>query len=209
MYDSATLVAAFGRGLLLGAGLIIAIGAQNAYILKQGLLRQHVLPLVLFCAVSDAILIVAGAAGMGSLVASNPMITRFAAIGGGLFLAGYGLKSAVNAVRGTRRQVEHEDAAGDLSRALATAAAFTWLNPHVYLDTVVLLGSVAGQLDFVPRLFFGLGAIVASFAWFFALGYGARLLQPLFARPSSWRVLDAAIAVIMWVIAGSLVAPYL
>ncbi len=191
------------QGFSLGAGLIIAIGAQNAFVLRQGLVRRHVLPLVLFCALSDAALIAAGSAGFGSLVAASPLLLRGAAFGGAAFLGAYGLRAFRNAFHAQSLTAAEAGQVG-LGRALATVAAFTFLNPHVYLDTVVLVGGIAGRYPIGERLWFAGGAMAASGVWFAALGYGARLLAPLFARPAAWRVLDTLIGVIMTALAFSL-----
>lgn len=191
------------QGFTLGAGLIVAIGAQNAFVLRQGLVRRHVLPLVLFCGVSDAILIAAGSAGFGGLVASSPLLLRIAAFGGAAFLGAYGLRAFRSAFK--PQSLSAEGAANlPLGRALATVAAFTFLNPHVYLDTVVLLGGIAGRYPIDQRAWFAGGAMMSSFTWFAALGYGARLLAPLFAKPVAWRVLDTLIGVVMTLLALSL-----
>ena len=184
-------------GLLTGAALIIAIGAQNAYVLRQGIRREHVLPIVAICALSDAVLIIAGVGGMGALVEAAPGLITAVKWLGAAFLIAYGLLAARRALH-----AEHLDAAASggapvpLRTAILTVLAFTWLNPHVYLDTLVFLGSVAtshaGQ-----RWWFAAGAAGASLLWFTGLGYGARLLAPVFARPMAWRVLDAVIAVVM------------
>ena len=191
-------------GFFLGASLIIAIGAQNAFILRQGLLRQHVFILCLVCALSDAALIALGVAGFGTLIASSATAIRIVTWAGAAFLSVYGV---IALSRVFRPQVL--SAAGDggtpLWPALATCLSFTFLNPHVYLDTVVLLGGISARYEGDARLAFALGAMAASFAWFFALGYGARLLQPVFARPSAWRVLDGLIAIVMFALAASLV----
>ena len=193
-------------GFAMGAGLIIAIGAQNAFVLRTGLTRRHVLPVVLLCAFSDAVLILAGVGGFGALVASSPILTDAAALGGAVFLTFYGARAAWSAFRpGSLNAAQAAEAAPGLIPTLATAAALTWLNPHVYLDTVVLLGGIAGQYPMPDRAAFGAGAVLASFTWFFALGYGARLLAPVFAKPMAWRVLDALIALVMWSIAASLI----
>jgi len=191
------------QGFSLGGGLIVAIGAQNAFILRQGLVRRHVLPLVLFCALSDAVLILAGSAGFGSLVASSPLLLRIAAFGGAAFLGVYGLRAFRSAFK--PQGLSAEGAANlPLGRALATVAAFTFLNPHVYLDTVVLVGGIAGRYPVDERVWFAGGAMTASFVWFLALGYGARLLAPFFAKPVAWRVLDTLIGVVMTALAVSL-----
>lgn len=193
-------------GLLSGAGLIIAIGPQNAHVLRLGILRRQVLPTVLVCACVDAVLIVAGLAGMGALVQASPLLLQAAALGGALFLGWYGIKAARRALHPHGMSIERAGAGvpASAAAACAAAAAFSLLNPHVYLDTVVLLGSIGAQQAPGLRPWFGLGAVSASFTWFFGLGYGARYLAPLFARPIAWRVLDGSIALVMWGIASSL-----
>jgi len=183
-------------GFALGASLIIAIGAQNAFILRQGLIRSHVFILCLICALSDALLIAAGVAGVGTIVAQSPTLIMVVTVGGAVFLAIYAFIAFRRALRPTAM------AAGTpkglpLKTAVATCLAFTFLNPHVYLDTVVLLGSLSAAFEGSERAAYGAGAVVSSFVWFFALGYGARLLAPLFARPAAWRVLDVLIGLVM------------
>lgn len=192
-------------GFLLGASLIIAIGAQNAFILRQGLLRQHVFILSLICALSDALLIAAGVAGLGTLISQSPKLITAVTIGGALFLFSYAI---IAFRRALKPEVLKAANAGEarLGPAIAACLAFTFLNPHVYLDTVVLLGSLSAAYEGQARLAFGLGAATASFVWFFGLGYGARLLEPVFARPASWRVLDFLIGVVMSAIGLSLVS---
>lgn len=184
------------EGFLLGAGLIIAIGAQNAFVLRQGLLKQHVLPLVLMCATIDAILIAVGSAGFGSLVRSNPILLLIVGLGGAAFLFTYAGLAFRRAAYPQAMAVEQSGGA-TLHKVLATGAAFTILNPHVYLDTVVLAGGLAGRYPVPERIWFAGGAALASFVWFSALGYGARILIPLFARPIAWRILDASIGLVM------------
>jgi L-lysine exporter family protein LysE/ArgO len=192
-------VAGFG----LGFSLILAIGAQNAFVLRQGLRRAHVFAVCLTCAVSDALLIAAGVAGFGALSQAVPGLETVMRYGGAAFLLAYGARAFLSAWRGGAvLQPGSEGARGSLGAALLTCLALTWLNPHVYLDTVVLLGSISAQYD--DRLAFALGAMSASFVFFFSLGYGARLLQPFFRRPSSWRVLDAGVGAVMWAIAVKL-----
>jgi L-lysine exporter family protein LysE/ArgO len=188
-------------GYLLGVSLILAIGAQNAFVLRQGLRREHVLPVVLVCAVSDAALVTAGVLGFGALARAIPGIEQVMLFGGVAFLLWYGAQNLIAAWCGGEA-LEAGVAAGSLRRALLTCLALTWLNPHVYLDTVVLLGSVSAQYD--DTLGFGVGAVTASFSFFFALGYGARLLAPVFRRPASWRVLDVIVGLTMWGIAAKL-----
>lgn len=196
--------APFAAGFFTSAALIIAIGAQNAFVLRQGLKREHVGAVVAVCALSDALLITLGVAGMGALVQRHPLLLDVLRWGGTLFLAAYGLQAARRAWAGGHL-VAGQQAPLSLKAALATCLAFTYLNPHCWLDTVVLLGSLASQREMGERPWFGLGAATASVVWFTALGHGARLLAPLFARPAAWRVLDALIAGVMATLAVSLV----
>lgn len=190
-------------GLGVGLSLIMAIGAQNAFVLKQGLLRNHVFAVCLFCAASDAALIAAGVAGAGAIARNAPWFLQAMRWGGAAFLLWYGLRSARAAWRGGEALQASAGAAPALGPTLATLAALTWLNPHVWLDTVVLIGSISSAQP--DRLGFALGAMSGSFLFFFSLGYGARLLAPLFARPVSWRVLEAGVALVMWTIAATLI----
>ncbi|MBD0415822.1 LysE/ArgO family amino acid transporter [Oryzicola mucosus] len=198
-----TLLPAALSGFLLGGSLIIAIGAQNAFILRQGLMRQHVFVLCLICALSDALLIAVGVAGLGTLISSSPQLITLVTLGGAAFLFAYAFIAFRRAMKPEALQAAKK---GEMRLAPAVAAclAFTFLNPHVYLDTVVLLGSLSAAYEGAGRIAYGAGACLASFVWFFALGYGARLLQPLFARPSAWRVLDLLIGLVMATIAISL-----
>ncbi len=202
---STPIISAAISGFLLGASLIIAIGAQNAFILRQGLLRQHVFVLSLICALSDALLIAAGVAGLGTLISQSPKLITAVTIGGALFLFSYAI---IAFRRALKPEVLKAANAGEarLGPAIAACLAFTFLNPHVYLDTVVLLGSLSAAYEGQARLAFGVGAATASFVWFFGLGYGARLLEPVFARPASWRVLDFLIGAVMSAIGLSLVS---
>ncbi|WP_205470763.1 LysE/ArgO family amino acid transporter [Breoghania sp. L-A4] len=195
-------------GFFLGASLIIAIGAQNAFLLRQGLLRQHVLLLVLICAASDALLIAAGVAGLGSLVRGAPSLLPLVTLAGAAFLLVYGALALRRAVHPGVLSGAGGGPTGWAPAAL-TCLTLTWANPHVYLDTVVLIGGLSARYGDAGRLAFGGGAVAASFAWFFALGYGARLLAPVFARPLAWRVLDGAICAIMWTLAGRLLSDIL
>ena len=191
-------------GFALSLTLIMAIGAQNAFVLRQGLRREHVLPVVLVCAASDAVLIMSGVAGLGALAEAAPWFGPLMRYGGAAFLLWYGWRNAVSAWQGGEALEAEGQSTRSLRKAILTLLALTWLNPHVYLDTLVLLGSISAQ--YPDRLSFGIGAVLASFVFFFSLGYGARLLAPLFARPRSWQVLDAIIAVTMWAIAIKLLA---
>jgi len=192
----------FGTGFALGFSLILAIGAQNAFVLRQGLMRRHVLPVVMFCAVADMLLIVAGVAGVSLLIADlasrhAPLLFGVAAI----WLAGYGVLRARSAVNGNDVINDNNRMAGQLLPTLATVAVLTFGNPHVYLDTVVLIGTVSLQFDGADRIAYGAGAATASFVFFFSLGYGASLLAPQMKRPNAWRILDAVIAVVMFALA--------
>lgn len=182
-------------GLFTGLALIVAIGAQNAFVLRQGIRGEHVLPIVLTCLVSDLVAITAGVAGLGAVIERWPAALPVAQVIGGLYLLAFGLHAALRAWRpsgldaGTGTRMSGRT-------AVLTALALTWLNPHFYLDAIVLLGTVANSFG-ADRWWFLAGALLASTAWFFALGYGARLLRGLFAKPSSWRILDGGIAVVM------------
>lgn len=188
--------APFLSGFLLGLSLIVAIGAQNAFILRQGLLRQHVFVLCLICALSDALLIAAGVAGLGTLIAQSPRLIIVVTVGGALFLFAYAAIAFRRALNPQALKAA-KSGEGSLKAAIAACLAFTFLNPHVYLDTVVLLGSLSARFEGNSRIAYALGAAVGSFVWFFSLGYGARLLQPVFARPAAWRVLDVLIGLVM------------
>lgn len=190
------MIPAFINGFLLGGSLIIAIGAQNAFILRQGLLRQHVFVLCLICALSDALLIALGVAGLGTIISSSPNLITAVTIGGALFLFSYAFIAFRRALNPTSMQASREGSKS-LKGAIAACLAFTFLNPHVYLDTVVLLGSLSAKYQGTARFAYAEGAMTASFVWFFTLGYGARLLEPVFAKPAAWRILDFLIALIM------------
>ncbi len=190
-------------GLLTGLSLIIAIGAQNAYVLRQGLLRSYVLPVVLVCAISDLLLILAGVAGIGTIVEQAGWVLTLIRWLGVAFLVWYAVASLRRALR--PESLAAEGASVDSRRAvIGRAVALTWLNPHVYLDTVLLLGSVANTHGPTDRWWFAAGACVGSVLWFSGLGFGARLAAPLLARPVAWRVLDVLIAITMLAIAAML-----
>nr|WP_205678423.1 LysE/ArgO family amino acid transporter [Arthrobacter silviterrae] len=183
-------------GLGAGLALIIAIGAQNAFVLRQGLRVEHVGLVVLVCMLSDAVLIAAGIVGIGELIRAAPAVVVVIRLAGAAFLLAYGVFAARRAFRpGTLTASGRQGALGRKA-VLATVLALTWLNPHVYLDTVLLLGTLANQHGEL-RWWFGVGAVLGSVLWFSALGFGARLLRPVFAKPAAWRVLDGAIAVVM------------
>ncbi len=195
---------AFWQGLGLGAGLIIAIGAQNAFVLRQGLKKQHVFLSALICTLCDAALITLGVVGFGTVVSSRLVLTNLAAWGGAIFLFAYGLRAFISVFRAAGLEAE---GSVTLSKrdAILTTLAVSLLNPHVYLDTVVLLGGIGGQFTGQNRVFYGVGAVTASVVWFFSLAYGATRLGPLFRRKTAWRLLDAAIGVIMWSTGFSLI----
>lgn len=194
----------FFQGLATGLVLIVAIGSQNAYVLRCGIRREHVLPIVLFCALSDALLIMAGIGGAGTLIRGNDTLMTLTRYGGALFLASYGALAAQRAWHGNQMLLD-KGSNVTLASALAACFGFTFLNPHVYLDTVVLLGSIANQRPDPGRWVFGAGACVGSMVWFSALGFGARFLAPWFETVTAWRILDGLIALTMWALAGTLV----
>jgi L-lysine exporter family protein LysE/ArgO len=180
--------------------LIVAIGAQNAFVLRQGLRREHVLPVVLVCSLSDALLITSGIAGLGALLTRSELALDIAKYGGAAFLYLYAAFAAKRAIKpGSISPADHAPTA--LRSVLLTCLGFTYLNPHVYLDTVVLLGSLANQRGTDGRWLYGMGAVTASFTWFFSLGFFARKLTPLFARPRAWQILDSTIAALMTALA--------
>lgn len=196
-----------GEGFAFGFSLILAIGAQNAYVLRQGLLNRRVFLVCSVCALSDAALIAAGVLGVGGLVASSPAAVRVVAWGGAAFLFVYGALRLRAAMR--TRKLEADSGGGEkgegFREVLLATLALTWLNPHVYLDTVLLLGGISARFAGWGRFFFGLGAVLSSFVFFFSLGYGARKLAPVFARPAAWRILDALVAAVMFAIGFRLI----
>jgi len=198
-------LAAFGRGLALGGSLIVAIGAQNAYILRQGLKREFVFTLAAICSLSDTLLVAVGAAGVGTLVQTTRYLVHGASWFGAAFLFFYGIRAFYGALRpGVLRSSGDERPPTSRWQAVGICLAVTYLNPHVFLDTVVLVGGLAGQYAGLARVSFAVGAAAASFLWFFGLGYGAAWLAPLFRRPSVWRALDFMVGCTMWWIALSL-----
>ncbi|GAA2232389.1 L-lysine exporter [Rarobacter faecitabidus] len=210
---AATLLAPMWTGFATGLGLIVPLGAQNAFVLRQSLRREHIGAVVLVCIVSDAILIVAGTAGLGQAVAQSRTISEIARWGGAAFLAFLAIQALVRAVKPGTLNAPSDAPPTSRRKTIATTAALTWLNPHVYIDTVLLLGSISvAQAMLVPPEFataapwaFTLGAIAASVIWFSTIGFGARYLTPLFARRWTWRVLDGAVALVMVAIAVRLV----
>ncbi|MEG0299657.1 MAG: LysE/ArgO family amino acid transporter [Aurantimicrobium sp.] len=194
-------------GLGFGLSLIVAIGAQNAYVLRQGLRKEHVFVIVAICALSDALLIAVGVAGLGAIIQQLEWLLLLIEVIGGVFLCTYGVMAAK---RAWKPEVLNTDTGGkevSLKVAAGTALALTYLNPHVYLDTVLLLGSVAGTYE-ADRWWFAAGAMLGSVMWFSTLGFGARLLDPVFKKPSAWRVLDAIIAVVMFTLGMSLLVSF-
>jgi L-lysine exporter family protein LysE/ArgO len=194
----------FFQGLTLSLGLIVAIGSQNAFVLRQGLRREHVGTIVLFCALADAALIAAGVLGMAHALGQRPMLATILALGGAAFLAVYGWQALWRARRPQQLRAAEGGAGLGLAAILAQAAAFTLLNPHVYLDTVLLVGSIGAQQPGALRGWFIAGASSASLLWFASLGYGARWLAPWFARPRAWQVLDGLIGITMFVLSALL-----
>lgn len=190
-------LAAASTGFVTGAGLIIAIGAQNAFVLRQGLQRSHVGLVVAVCALSDIVLILCGVAGIGTLVRKWPEGLQVLRLGGAAFIGWYCLQAAQRAWRGAGTLAPNRSNEKNKRRVLLTCLALTFLNPHVYLDTMVLVGSLSTRYPGMVQWAFGLGACLASVTWFSSLGFGARLLQPLFRNPQAWRVLDGCIAIFM------------
>lgn len=189
------------NGLIVGLAFIVAIGPQNAFVLKSGLSRKNVFTISFICAASDAVLILGGIAGLDQLLIKFPSLLDILRYGGAAFLLFYGLVSARSALKGGGG-LEAEGQQMPLKSAVLICLALTWLNPHVYLDTVVLLSSIALQSQ--APLIFGLGAMSGSFLFFFSLGYGAKYLAPIFRSPASWRILDLLICAIMWKLAVNL-----
>ena len=203
---TSTLAAALA-GLGFGLSLIVAIGAQNAYVLRQGLRKEHVFVIVAICALSDALLIAVGVAGLGAIIQQLEWLLLLIEVIGGVFLCTYGVMAAKRAWKPEVLNTETGGAAISLKVAVGTVLALTYLNPHVYLDTVLLLGSVAGTYE-ANRWWFAAGAMLGSILWFSTLGFGARLLAPVFKKPTAWRVLDAIIAVVMFTLGMSLLISF-
>lgn len=193
------------HGFLVSIGLIVAIGAQNAFVLKQGLKQEHVFWICLICAVSDAILIFAGVLGFGQMVNSHPLWIDIAKYMGAIFLFIYGSQHFYQAWKKKQSLEAKGQDESQLLKLILICLAFTWLNPHVYLDTVILIGSISTQIEGNP-IHFALGAASASFIFFFGLGYGAKYLQPIFQDYRAWKMLDFAVGCLMWWIAYSLLA---
>ena len=195
---------AFFSGFSLGLSLILAIGAQNAFVLKQGIKKQHVFLVCTICALSDVVLIFAGVSGLGYVVERYQVIKTAALWGGFVFLSIYGLRSLYSAFSASHTLTSGDEEARGAAKTALLTLAFTWLNPHVYLDTALLLGSVSTKFGERAGLF-GVGAMCASFAFFFSLGYGARFLAPLFQKPAAWKILEFFVGVTMITLGAMLV----
>ncbi|MDE0876410.1 MAG: LysE/ArgO family amino acid transporter [Porticoccaceae bacterium] len=195
---------AYLSGFALGLSLILAIGAQNAFVLKQGLKRQHVFLVCSLCAISDAILITFGVMGFGALVEQYPWVAQIARYGGAAFLAVYAAMSFYSAYSQNHSLVPSDSAPESALKIALICLGFTWLNPHVYLDTVIFLGSISTQFSADIEAF-TLGAVSASFVFFYSLGYGARILIPVFEQPRAWQILEFFIGLLMLILAASLI----
>lgn len=192
-------------GLLTGLGLIVAIGSQNVFVLRQGLTRRHVFAVAATATLCDAALVTIGVAGLGSAIASVGWLAQLTAIGGIAFLTGYGILSLRNSLRSSGLDWEATGTGqGSTSLAVSATLAVSLLNPHVYLDTVVLLGGIGGQLPAEARTWFTIGAVAASAIWFFSLSFGARALAPLFRKAAAQRLLDLFVATVMFAVAAFL-----
>ncbi|MGS0682011.1 LysE/ArgO family amino acid transporter [Shewanella sp. 125m-7] len=200
---------AFIQGMGIGGSLIMAVGAQNAFVLKQGLKRSHSLPIAAICSFIDAIMITAGVAGLGHLILAFPLIKDIASFGGAIFLLIYGYGALKSSFSENTMVSEENHVADSLKKAVLTTLAISLLNPHLYLDTVVLLGSISVQFEGTDKQWFGAGAVLASFVWFFSLSIGAKYLSPVFKKPKAWCYLDRFICFTMWSIAAALIYPYL
>jgi len=194
----------FVQGFGIGGSLIVAIGAQNAFVLSQGVRRNYPLTIALICGCCDSILIFAGVTGVGSFVAANPMFRDLTVWGGVLFLAWYGAASLRSALKGGSLSADSAEVP-TWRGVVAATLAVTLLNPHAYLDTLILIGGISGQFQGGARFLFGGGAMTASFLWFFALSFGAGYLAPVFQRKQAWRILDSVVCATMWFIAASLI----
>jgi L-lysine exporter family protein LysE/ArgO len=196
---------AFITGFFLGLSLIVAIGAQNAFVIRQGILRQHIFYTALFCSISDALLIIVGIAGISYFL--NDLFFEYSKIIYGIsaiWLFAYGFMRIRSAFKSKSMELSNDSKQKSLLNSISIIAALTYLNPHVYLDTVILIGSVSQQFSEINRIYFAVGACFASFVWFFGIAYGAKLLAPMMQKPSHWRILDSLIALIMFVIAINL-----
>ena len=199
------MLSAFLTGLFLGLSLIVAIGAQNAFVIRSGILRNHIFYIALFCAISDSLLIILGIAGISFFL--KDVMNEFSNIIFGfsaLWLFTYGLLRIRSALINNYITVDNNSKSSSLLKAISIVAVFTFVNPHVYLDTMILIGSISQQFLDTNRIYFAIGACAASFIWFFSIAYGAKLLTPIMQKPAHWRNLDLLIALIMFVIAFNL-----
>ena len=199
------MLSAFLTGLFLGLSLIVAIGAQNAFVIRSGILRNHIFYIALFCAISDSLLIILGIAGFSFFL--KDFVNEFSNIIFGfsaLWLFSYGLLRIRSALINNYLTVDNNSKSSSLLKAISIVAVFTFVNPHVYLDTMILIGSISQQFLDTNRIYFAIGACTASFIWFFSIAYGAKLLTPIMQKPAHWRNLDLLIALIMFVIAFNL-----
>lgn len=195
----------FIQGLVVCFGLIVSIGAQNAFLLKQGILKQHVFPVAFICFLGDVFLMTVGVLGLGELISQLPVVSLVIAILGAVFLFTYGSQSFLSMFKGSGALTQSSEKASNLKRVLMITFAITFLNPHVYIDTVVILGAIGGKLAFGEKIAFLLGALTCSFVWFFGVGYSAGFLAPYFAKRRVWQILDFITGLIMYAIAISLV----
>ncbi len=196
----------FLKGFIVTISLIVAIGAQNAYILKLGLLKQHIFKAVLFCSLSDLLLISAGVFGLGFIIKGNQLFINIIAIIGIVFLCFYAFMSFKSALKNESLKIDDEVKTNPLKQVLTMLFVFTYLNPHTYLDTVLLIGGIGANIQNNLQVYFLLGAVLGSFTWFLSLGYGARVLIPLFKKPITWKILDISIGFFMLYIAYGLIA---
>ncbi|MDH2997400.1 amino acid transporter [Pasteurellaceae bacterium LFhippo2] len=196
----------FLHGFVVCFGLIVSIGAQNAFLLKQGILKQHVFWIAFICFFCDVILMGIGVLGLGSLISQSPIASISLAIIGAIFLFTYGSRSFISAYKGdSLLQMEQGEQNSSLRKAVVITLAITLLNPHVYIDTVVIVGGIGGTLNLDQKILFLAGALICSFLWFFGLGYGASLLSPHFKKRRTWQILDSLTGLIMYGIAFSLI----
>jgi L-lysine exporter family protein LysE/ArgO len=202
--SSLTVGGTFGLGFVLAGSLILAIGAQNAFVLRQGLRKEYVLPIVLFCSIADLLLITAGVLGLGAVIKGSQTLITLMTVGGAIFIAWYGVQSLRKAFDRESLDSNANGHSISLKAAMLQVAGFTFLNPHVYLDTVLLVGSVGAQQPADLRPWFIAGCATASAAWFFSLGFGAALLSPWFAKPRTWQALHFVIGILMLVMAALL-----
>lgn len=194
----------FLEGLAISFGLIVAIGIQSGYVLRQGIMRNHIFIVALICSLSDALLIILGVNGLGELWSSSDLLLKIFNYGGILFLYGYGIKSFISAFKVNCLVMFNEIVKPSLTNVIVTTLAVSWLNPHAYLDTCIFMSSIASNFDTELRPSFVIGAVGASFIWFFSLGYGAGYFRHFFESPKAWKILDIIIGCIMFIIASSL-----